>query len=68
MFRGGAKYYLGSLRTVGSGADSMPTSLFGRAIALARKGEKEKSDIDRAAVLKADPGVGMRFESFGMTF
>ena len=44
-----------------------PTSLFGRSVAWAKKGNKVKSDADAAAALKMDPDVQSEFESYGVT-
>ncbi|QMW24242.1 tetratricopeptide repeat protein [Sandaracinobacteroides saxicola] len=42
-------------------------SLYGRAVAWARKGERAKSDADAAAAIKRDPKVKERFEGYGLT-
>jgi tetratricopeptide (TPR) repeat protein len=44
----------------------MPSSLYGRAVAEARKGDKQASDRDRAAALKVDPEVGHEFATYGV--
>jgi len=45
---------------------NLPTSLFGRAVAWARKGNKAKSEIDAAAALKVDPDIRSEFERYGV--
>ena len=45
---------------------NQPSSLFGRAAAWARKGDKAKADADIAAALKADPDVRTEFEGYGI--
>lgn len=45
---------------------TMAASLFGRAVAWARKGDKAKSDLDRAAAVKADADVEAEFERYGV--
>jgi tetratricopeptide (TPR) repeat protein/transglutaminase-like putative cysteine protease len=45
---------------------SQPSSLFGRAAAWAKKGDKARSDADVAAALKADPNVRSEFERYGI--
>jgi tetratricopeptide (TPR) repeat protein len=42
-------------------------SLYGRAIAWARKGDKQKSEADAAAATAVDSGIRTRFEGFGVT-
>lgn len=44
-----------------------PTSLYGRAIARSRKGDKEKAQVDLDAALKLDPDVQKQFEGYGVT-
>ncbi|MBO9725246.1 MAG: DUF3857 domain-containing protein [Novosphingobium sp.] len=46
----------------------MPSSLFGRALAEARKGDHEKSDADMKAALQIDPGIRDEFEDYGVRF
>jgi tetratricopeptide (TPR) repeat protein len=43
------------------------TSLFGRAVAWSRKGDKAKSDADLSAALNADAGVRSQFQRYGVT-
>ena len=43
------------------------SSLWGRALAWAKKGDRAKSDADAAAAIKLDPGVEKRFAAFGLT-
>lgn len=43
------------------------SSLWGRAVAWARKGDRAKSDADAAAAKAIDPGVEERFRRYGMT-
>jgi tetratricopeptide (TPR) repeat protein len=45
---------------------NQPSSLFGRAAAWARKGDKAKADADVAAALKIDPDVRTEFEGYGI--
>lgn len=45
---------------------NQPSSLFGRAAAWARKGDKAKADADIAAALKSDPDVRTEFEGYGI--
>lgn len=45
---------------------NMPSSLFGRAVAWARKGDRAKSEIDAAAALKIDPDIRTEFERYGI--
>lgn len=42
-------------------------SLFGRAIAWARKGDKAKAEADQTAASRADPDVANEFRDYGMT-
>ncbi|MEJ7777012.1 MAG: tetratricopeptide repeat protein [Sphingomicrobium sp.] len=44
----------------------MPSSLFGRAVAWARKGDRAKSETDAAAALKIDPDIRAEFERYGV--
>lgn len=44
----------------------LPTSLFGRAVAWARKGDRAKSESDAAAAVKIYPGVRADFEGYGL--
>ncbi|MEK7413336.1 MAG: tetratricopeptide repeat protein, partial [Planctomycetota bacterium] len=41
---------------------NIPSSLFGRAVAWARKGDRAKSESDAAAATKIDPDVRANFE------
>ncbi|WP_181008330.1 tetratricopeptide repeat protein [Sphingomonas montanisoli] len=43
-----------------------PSSLYGRSVAWARKGDGVRADIVLAAALKADPDVRDRFEGYGI--
>jgi tetratricopeptide (TPR) repeat protein len=43
------------------------SSLFGRAVAWARKGDKAKSDADAAAASSIDPDIRNTFEGYGIT-
>lgn len=43
-----------------------PTSLYGRAIAWARKGDRKRSERDSAAAVKLLPGIRLQFERFGL--
>jgi tetratricopeptide (TPR) repeat protein len=43
------------------------SSLFGRAAAWARKGDKAKSENDADAATKTDPAIRKRFEEYGIT-
>lgn len=45
---------------------TQPGSLFGRAVAWARKGDKSRSDADLTAALKVDPDVQKEFVSYGI--
>ena len=45
---------------------NMPSSLFGRAVAWARKGDRAKSETDAAAAAKIDPDVRADFERYGV--
>jgi len=45
---------------------NMAASLFGRAVAWARKGDKAKSDADIAAAIKINPDVRTEFENCGI--
>ncbi|MEQ7873075.1 DUF3857 domain-containing protein [Sphingomonas sp. ASV193] len=49
-----------------AGGDS-PSSLYGRAIAYARKGDKAKSDADAAAALKLDPTIDRTYAGYGLS-
>jgi tetratricopeptide (TPR) repeat protein len=44
-----------------------PSSLYGRAVAWARKGDPAKSDADAAAALKFDPDQESTFKAYGIT-
>jgi tetratricopeptide (TPR) repeat protein len=44
-----------------------PSSLYGRAIAYARKGDKSKSDADAARALKLDPTIDQTYAEYGLT-
>ena len=44
------------------------TSLMGRAIARARKGDMARAEADRAEALKLNPDIEARYEGFGLTF
>ena len=46
---------------------TMAPSLYGRAIAYARKGDAAKSKADAEAALKADPGIKDTFAGYGVT-
>lgn len=46
---------------------AMPSSLYGRAVAWSRKGDKEKAQADRDAALRIDPDVQKTFENYGVT-
>ena len=46
---------------------NLPTSLFGRAVARARKGETGKAREDAAAARKISPKIRARFEGFGFS-
>jgi tetratricopeptide (TPR) repeat protein len=48
-------------------APHMADSLYGRALAWARKGEGAKAKADAAAALEADPVVADRFADYGLT-
>jgi tetratricopeptide (TPR) repeat protein len=50
-----------------SRSTNLPTSLFGRAIAWARKGEQVKARDDAARAEAIDPQVRTQFEGFGLT-
>ena len=43
------------------------SSLYGRAIAWSRKGDKAKAEADAAAAAKIDPNVRERFEGYGLS-
>jgi tetratricopeptide (TPR) repeat protein len=43
------------------------SSLYGRAVAEARKGEKSQAETDLEAALKADPDIRTEFDDFGVT-
>ncbi|MEO9131347.1 MAG: DUF3857 domain-containing protein [Sphingomonas sp.] len=43
------------------------TSLYGRAVAEARKGDQARADRDRAAALTANPDIVTDFDSYGVT-
>ncbi|HWU02088.1 MAG TPA: tetratricopeptide repeat protein [Novosphingobium sp.] len=45
---------------------NMPSSLFGRAVAWARKGDRVKSESDAASAEKTDPDVRADFERYGI--
>ncbi|MBO9575814.1 MAG: DUF3857 domain-containing protein [Sphingobium sp.] len=47
-------------------APEMAVSLFGRAIAWSRKGDRQRAQTDLAAALKLDPNVQVRFEGYGV--
>jgi len=49
-----------------AGQPNMGSSLFGRAVAWARKGDKAKSDMDLLAALKAYPEVEEDFAGYGV--
>jgi tetratricopeptide (TPR) repeat protein len=49
-----------------AGRPGQSTSLFGRAVAWARKGDKAKSDADAAAAQTADPNIRTTFEQYGV--
>ena len=44
----------------------MPSSLFGRAVSWARKGERTELDSDADAAAKIDPDVSADFERYGV--
>jgi tetratricopeptide (TPR) repeat protein len=44
----------------------MSASLFGRAVAWSRKGDKPKSERDAAAALKIDRNIGEDFARYGV--
>lgn len=44
----------------------LSSSLFGRAVAWARKGDKAKSDADAAAALKLDPDIRSDYADYGL--
>jgi tetratricopeptide (TPR) repeat protein len=48
-------------------APGIAASLFGRAVAWARKGDRTKSDADPAAALEADDKVQAEFKGYGVT-
>ena len=45
---------------------NMPSSLFGRAIAWARKDDRAKFESDAAAAAKSDPDIRADFERYGV--
>jgi tetratricopeptide (TPR) repeat protein len=45
----------------------LPTSLYGRAVAWARKGDKAKSQADAAMALGIDPDIRATFDRFGVS-
>ncbi|PJG48905.1 tetratricopeptide repeat protein [Sphingobium sp. SJ10-10] len=47
---------------------TLSASLFGRAVALARKGDKVKAESDRAAAIAVSPQVEKTFVGYGVTF
>lgn len=47
--------------------DDLADSLFGRAVALSRKGETAKAEFDRAAALLIDPDIDEMFRYYGLT-
>ncbi len=58
-----------AISVYGKALDKRPnqsSSLFGRAAAWARKGDKAKADADVAAALKANPDVRTEFEGYGI--
>ncbi len=46
---------------------TLSASLFGRAVAWARKGNSVQSDADAAAAIKIDPNISEAFAEFGVT-